>query len=283
MREFSADCLLVQQMAASTGVTDQAARTLNRLNRLPAFNETAIRLLARPFGESDSLSDIEASFRGDPGLAAQLLTAANSPMFGFRAQISTIRHALAVLGMERIRTLVATIATSSYMRQFPIDAVRPIWSHAIATAVIAESLAGYSDGLSGSAVYTAGLTHDMGRLGLLAGDRQRYESYLHSEFKDRNESDRSEWENFGIIHTVAGGLLTQLWGFPAMLCSLAESHHDASAFDTEEDRVVHNACLLADALGYPEVQLRSATVPDGIGWAENCRGRIEQDIQQFLG
>ena len=65
--------------------------------------------------------------------------------------------------MERIRSLVATIATSSYMRQFPAQVVRPIWSHAIATAVIGEHLAGYSDNLSGGALYTAGLTHDLGR------------------------------------------------------------------------------------------------------------------------
>ena len=59
-------------------------------------------------------------------------------------------------------------------------------------------------------------------------------------------------------HTAAGGLLTQLWGFPASLCGHAENHHAADGFDTEEDRLVRSACLLADALGYPEVQLKAA-------------------------
>ena len=44
-------------------------QTLLSLNRLPAFNETAARLLARPFGEEDSLGVVEATFRSDPGLA----------------------------------------------------------------------------------------------------------------------------------------------------------------------------------------------------------------------
>ena len=263
-------------------VLDQREQALNRLNRLPAFNQTAVRLLARPLGLEDPLSAVEASFRVDPGLASQLLAAANSAAFGFRAQISTIRHALVVLGMERIRALVATIATASYMRQFRMEAVRPIWSHAIATAVIAEHLASYSDGLSGSALYTAGLTHDLGRLGLLAANRRGYEAFLLDEFHTREESDIYEWETFGVIHTVAGGLLTQLWGFPASLCGHAENHHDTSGFDTEEDRVVHAACLLADAIGYPEVGLRSRPAPEGVADAIECQGRIEMGIREFV-
>jgi HD-like signal output (HDOD) protein len=269
-------------MTPVTGAPSRSDETLKSLNRLPPFNETAVKLLARPLGADESLSRVEASFRSDPGLASQLLTAANSAAFGFRAQISTIRHALAVLGMDRIRSLVATIATSSYMRQFPAEAVRPIWSHAIATAVISEELAGYSDNLSGAALYTAGLTHDLGRLGLLASARGRYQSYLLDEFENRDQSEVREWEEFGVIHTVAGGLLTQLWGFPASLCAHAENHHSVSGFDTEEDRIVRDACGLADAMGYPEVRLRTRPEDEGAARVENCREQIDRRIAEFL-
>jgi HD-like signal output (HDOD) protein len=269
-------------------IANKKENTLKCLNRLPAFNQTAVKLLVRPFGSEDSIHDLEACFRSDPGLASQLLAAANSAAFGLRSQISTIRHALAVLGMERIRSLVATIATSSYMHQFPVEIVRPIWSHAIATAVIAEHLAGYSDHLSGSALYTAGLTHDLGRLGLLAGARNKYESFLFDEYEDRDESELTEWDMFGVIHTVAGGLLTQLWGFPESLCGHAENHHAESGFDTDEDRMVHNACLLADVMGYPELRLRKVQEPDatlriqGEQLDDSCRELVEQRIQDFL-
>ena len=269
------------------GAVDLATRTehtISRLNRLPAFNETAVRLLARPFGEEDSIAFIEESFRSDPGLAAQLLTAANSAAMGLRSHVGTLRHALAVLGLDRIRSLVVTVATSSYMRQFPVEVVRPIWSHGIATAVIAEQLAGYSDRLCGPALYTAGLTHDLGRLGLLASDRGRYTSFLQAEYADRDESEVAELDQFGIIHTVAGGLLTQLWGFPENLCEHAENHHAESDFDIEEeDRIVHTACLLADVMGYPELRLRSAPEVEGMqSLDEDCRELVEQRIRAFL-
>jgi len=237
----------------------------------------------RPFGDEDSIAFIEESFRSDPGLASQLLTAANSAAMGLRSHVGTLRHALAVLGLDRIRSLVVTVATSSYMRQFPVEAVRPVWSHGIATAVIAEQLARYSDRLCGPALYTAGLTHDIGRLGLLASDCPCYTSFLQAEYADRDESELVEWDQFGVIHTVAGELLAELWGFPVNLCCHAENHHAESAFDTEEDRIVHTACLLADAMGYPELRLRSAPELEGAQCLdEDCGELVEQRIRAFL-
>ena len=262
--------------------------TLCGLRRLPPFNETAVKLLSRPFGDEDSIGDMEASFRSDPGLTSQLLAAANSAAFGFRSQISTIRHALAVLGVERIRSLVATIATASYMHQFPAEAVRPIWSHAIATSVIAEHLCNDSDALNGTALYTAGLTHDLGRLGLLASHRRLYHDFLSREFENRDASDMQEWEQFGVIHTVVGGLLTQLWGFPPNLCCHSENHHSSTGFDTEADHVIHDACLLADAIGYPELRLCNSLQLDAtLEWQlesvhKFCMATIEDRIEEFV-
>jgi HD-like signal output (HDOD) protein len=265
--------------------TDQL---LVSLNRLPAFNATAVKLLARPMGDEDSIGTLEASFRSDPGLAGALLAAANSAACGFRSRISTIRHALTVLGLDRIHSLIVTVATSSYMRQYPMEIVRPIWAHAVATAVIAEHLAKYSDGLSGSALYTAGLTHDLGRLGLLASAGPRYASFLFEEFEDRDESEFLEWERFGVIHTVAGGLLTQLWRFPESLCGHAENHHTETGLDSEEARIVQSACVLADAMGYPELRLRSAGEQSALlKWqskclGDSCRETVELRVREFL-
>jgi HD-like signal output (HDOD) protein len=268
---------------ASPDIGGRAAYALSRLNRLPAFNETAVKLLVRSFRDEDSIADIEDSFRSDPGLAGDLLVAANSAAMGLRARVGTLRHALVVLGIDRVRSLVMTIATSSYMRQFPAGVVRPIWFHGIATAVIAEQLASYSDRLCGPALYTAGLTHDLGRLGLLACERRRYASFLEEEYENRDESELSEWEQFGVIHTVAGGLLTHLWGFPENLCAHAENHHGESGFDTEEDRIVNNACLLAHAMGYPELRLRSTPELEGLERVDDqCRERVEEWIHSFL-
>src|SRR5215475_4662236 len=90
--------------------TVNTAQTLRCLNRLPPFNQTAVKILSLQFGANDSLTELEACFRLDPLLTSQLLVAANSAAFGLRSRISTIRHALTLLGLDRIRSLVATVA-----------------------------------------------------------------------------------------------------------------------------------------------------------------------------
>ncbi len=276
---------LYEQLATEPDAT----QVLARLRRLPAFNTTAAKLLSHPFDEDESIAELEASFRSDPALASQLLVAANSPALGFRSQISTIRHSIAVLGLDRIRSLVTAIATSAYMRNFPRDYVRPIWTHAVATAVIAEHLSKYGDSVSGSSMYTAGLTHDLGRLGLLASDKEGYHCFLADEFRDKAESDRREHDAFGINHTEAGHFLTQLWGFPKALCEHAHNHHDESAVQTEEDHIVYHACQLATAMGYPEIRLRMPAELRAIGrWqnkmlGDSCREDVERHIREFVG
>ena len=267
----------------SANIGGRTAYALSRLNCLPAFNNAAVKLLVQPFRDEDSIADIEDSFRSDPGLASDLLVAANSAAMGLRARVATLRHALVVLGIDRIRSLVMTVATSSYMRQFPVEVVRPIWFHGIATGVIAEQLAGYSDRLCGPALYTAGLTHDLGRLGLLATERRRYASFLQEEYENRDESELVECDQFGVSHTVAGGLLTHLWGFPESLCAHAENHHEESSFDTEEDRIVNTACLLAHAMGYSELRLRSTPELEGLERLDDQRRKqVEERVQSFL-
>ncbi len=267
---------------------EEAARILARLRSLPPFNPTAARLLALPFDVDVPLADIEASFRLDPALASQLLSAANSAAFGFRTHISTIRHALAVLGLDRVKSLVTTIATSACLRSLcNREAVRPIWSHAIATAVIAEHLADYADGVSGSLVYTAGLTHDLGRLGMLAMDRVSYQSFLYTDFETQGESDEWERKLFGVTHTQAGAFLMASWGFPEHLCQHAHNHHAPSENDTEEDRIVQSACALATMMGYPETQPVSGAPMSAVDkWqskclSDSCRQDVEARIKEF--
>jgi len=257
-----------------------------RLRKLPPFNNTAVKLLSLTSEEESSAREIEDLFRSDPALAGELLVAANSPLFGFHGRVSTLRHAIVVLGRERIRTLVMTIATASYLRGgYSPAAVRPIWAHAVATALIAQHLSRHRDAGSSSFIYTAGLTHDLGRLGLLARARQVYEPVLTNEFATMEESCEFEKQLVGLTHTEAGAFLAQAWGFPKNLCACAADHHSPEGASSEEGRVVQTACSLAAALGFPEVRLQGADAAADAAIDEQLdtafREDLEKRIQQF--
>ena len=273
--------------APSSGGADNSAR-LRQLNALPVFNPTATRILSLTDGSERCLTDLEQVFRADPGLTTELLISANSAAFGGRARVSTILHALALLGIDRVRSLAMTVAMSEYVRSnIPPQATSRIWAHAVATAVVAEELAHYSDGVSGSLLYTAGLMHDVGRLGLLANMKDLYQTFLNTEFLNIYESEEVEKQSFGVTHSLAGEFLAEKWGFPLVLCDCCRSHHDLTETNGEEVGIIQTACIIADGLGYPEMQVqkRAKSVAADI-WLDECAGNsmresIKEKIQAF--
>ena len=234
--------------------TRRKSETLIRLCNLPRLNPSASKLLAVSNEIDSALEEFGAIFGSDPALAVELLRVANSAQFGLRASVSSLQFALMLLGTEGTRNLAFTIALSSYGRGgLSKDQIRPLWQHSVATAVIAEEIGNcVAPGLPD--LYTAGLTHDLGRLGLLHAEGQRYGETLCKSFNSVDEANALEKVLFGLTHAEAGGHLAQTWSFPPMLCRLIREHHSCL---TEDDgrllRINQQACILAAELGYPEL------------------------------
>ena len=131
---------LVQETLPPPPVSDEPG-VFNRLSRLPALRPSTLKLLSISVDSESALSEFENVFRSDPVLAADLLILANSPAFGVRATVHIIRHAMALLGMERIRSLAFAVAVKGYLRTGRwAQELQVSWRHSIATAVVAEAL-----------------------------------------------------------------------------------------------------------------------------------------------
>ncbi|HLK49880.1 MAG TPA: HDOD domain-containing protein [Bryobacteraceae bacterium] len=226
----------------------------NRLSRLPALRPSTLRLLSVSIDSDTAMAEFENVFRSDPVLAADLLILANSPAFGVRATVHNIRHAIALLGMERIRSLAFAVAVKGYLRTGRwANALQVSWRHSIATAVIAEAL-GAADENSVPLLYTAGLMHDVGRLALFQISAEKYGQVLTAEFGSVQEYLNLEKLLFGCAHDDAGAFLAAAWGFPTTLCDCIRFHHwDVAVHAGQLFELVGVACRVADSLGYPEV------------------------------
>ena len=75
----------------------------NRLNYL-----RLLKAVARP--ELDP-SELENAIKGEASLCYRLLRYLNSPLFGFPAEIRSVRHALAMLGEREVRRWIRLAAT----------------------------------------------------------------------------------------------------------------------------------------------------------------------------
>ena len=244
---------LLQQANRVTPVTGKS-NVFGRLSRLPNLRPACLKLLSVSIESEDALSEFEAAFKLDPALTADLLITANSPLFGVRVPVQTIRHAVAMLGLERVRSLALTISLHGYTRSNRWSgAIQTLWRHCMATAVIAEAL-GSAGEKPVPLLYTAGLTHDIGRLALFQISPEAYLQVLSREFSGIQEFLELEKFLFECSHDDAGAFLATAWGFPIALCDCIRFHHwDIASHAGQLFELVGVACRLADVLGYPEV------------------------------
>jgi HD-like signal output (HDOD) protein len=262
------------------------AQTVVCLSKLPPFHPAALKLLNIASDTGSAIDDFEAIFRTDPALTADLLLVANSPLFGTRASIASIRHALTLLGLDRVRSLATTIALSFFVRNQPRTAfVRHIWAHSVATATIGEVLGKL---YRVPDLYTAGLVHDLGRLGLLLSIGQNYEKWALEEVPGIGESMRMEGERFGMNHCEAALHVAEKWGFPALLQKSMLGHHDPDLGPPGAPLpLVQLSCRIAAAIGFPEVchpATEFPVLPEKVRACEDLteerlRKRVESQIQ----
>jgi HD-like signal output (HDOD) protein len=209
-------------------------------------------------GGDAELPEIACLIESDPALTAELLSLANSPLFGTASEISTVSRAVTLLGFERIKALTSTVAMRVFARTGrKTAALRNCWLHSVACALLAGEL-GTLYGFHKDHAYTAGLLHDIGRFGLLAAYPQGYTRLVLERHESIQEVLRAERRLSGVDHCEAGLLLSQSWELPETLAAVAGYHHD----ETLEEKpgltpLVRFACQIADSLRFEAVRYES--------------------------
>src|ERR1700680_3297053 len=141
------------------------------LAKVPPFPALAARLLALLANPVPDIAKVAELISGDPALTAQVLKFVNSYEFALKSHVTSIPHAVGLLGSDRIRTITTTTATATYIKRLMTADMLRCWHHSIATAVVAEEIA-RSCRAFGNIAFAAGIMHDLGRLGLLVAHPQ---------------------------------------------------------------------------------------------------------------
>jgi len=235
------------------------------LARIPAFPPIVLRLLDLLARDDVEIRELVALISSDPAFSAQILRVANSPLFGFRARIDSLQSALVVLGLRRVRSLSMTVATANHMKAaLCVEELSRCWRHMLACALLTDELA-RSCGVFEERAYTAGLLHDIGRLGLLLASPNEYAKLLRNSGRNVLELLDCEREALGMDHCEAGRLLAEQWSLPADFQIIAARHHDPqSNSNVDLLTLVHLGCRLADSLGFWVVEPIQPCSPEEI-------------------
>ena len=266
------------------------------LRKVPPFPPIAARLLTLLSNDSVAINDLADLIGSDPTFSARLLNCVNSAAFGLKSAVTNIQQALALLGLDRTRQITLTVATAAYTQgALRSNELRRCWEHTVATAMLADQIAHVCGGYTDIA-YTAGIMHDIGRLGLLVAYPQEYEGIIRDAAEQCLDLLDFERDQFGMDHAEAGRILAERWNLPEEFRLVAGRHHDpCEGAEVDLLKIVHIACRLADALGYditrPLVPLDvdavlldlPAGARDRLQTPDELRARIEHRIRAYDG
>jgi EAL and modified HD-GYP domain-containing signal transduction protein len=114
---------------------DDVIKAGNKPADQPALQ--VIVMLIDQVHKQDDIEDLEATLKRDPPLAYKLMRYINSPAFGLSVEISSFRHAIMILGYQRLkRWLALLLATASKDPN-----MRPVMYAAVRRGLLMEELA----------------------------------------------------------------------------------------------------------------------------------------------
>jgi HD-like signal output (HDOD) protein len=88
-------------------------KALGQLGKLPPFSPVLSKLMASLADEDVSFSEIAGWIEKDTVLAGNMLRLVNSALYGLRGTVNSVRHAVSLLGLSRIRNTAMSISLGS--------------------------------------------------------------------------------------------------------------------------------------------------------------------------
>ena len=251
-------------------------KILAKVRSLPAMASTATRMTKLLEDPNVKITEVVGTIKYDPGLTANVLKLANSAYFGFSRSVTSIRHAIMLMGMKQVHRLVIAASFSSLMNKSVVGYELPegeLWRHSVASAVAAEKLCHMLDIKVSDIAFTAALLHDVGKLimsSFVDKDFNEIESTAH---KEDESFEIAEKDILGIDHAEVGGVILDGWSFPKELVEGVRWHHNPEGFKGE-NRMVVDVVHMADTL----------CLTEGIGVGrEGLQYRPSEEVVARLG
>ena len=206
------------------------AKLATEAGELPTIPEVYQRLCDELNSPDGSVANIGKIIEKDPAMTAKILQLVNSAFFGLRRPVSTATQAVAMLGLETIRSLVLGVGLFSHFekRQFaPGFSLHALWTHGVETGWAARLICDMEKlgQAETDALYTAALLHDAGEALLASGPPGYYEHC--ADFADLNgvSLEDAEREVFACTHAELAAYLLGIWSLPDLIVEAVLFHH----------------------------------------------------------
>ncbi len=246
----------------------------------------ALAAVIRAARESDVSIDTLGKLVGaDPSFAIRVLKVANSPIYGQRSRISSVRRAISVLGARSLRNIAlcaATRACVSRERIADFD-LSKFWQSSIQRAAAARLIAEHDADVEfdPSEAFTASLLQDLGVLALLMRRPEFAKDWNGFSSLDPTPRRDKELELLGQTHDELASELSQAWGLPREISVPMRFHHDPSRAPVEERpraHLAHDAEVLSAVLNSTD---KKRALSNGRAMLAG-RAKVELSLEELL-
>jgi HD-like signal output (HDOD) protein len=140
---------------------------MKSLDQLPPFSPVVNSLMASLADEDVSFAHLASVIERDSVLSGNVLRLVNSALYGRRGTISSVRAAVSILGLTKLRNYVLGLSVA---RIWAKAKTPPSWDmerfnlHGTAVAVLADLIVQKGPFDYPEGAFAAGLLHDLGRL-----------------------------------------------------------------------------------------------------------------------
>lgn len=222
--------------------------------RLPSLPAIAVRVVELCRDKAVSVRDVGQLLSHDPALSAKILRTINSSYYGLRQPVTTVPHAVAMLGLESVKMLALGFSLVPTLKDCggKVYDPTPLWRRSLGAAVGAQAIA-RRVGLAGAdEAFLAGLLQDLGVMAMIATLRERYASLLIAVGPAHHRLLALERKRLDLDHTVVGERLAQRWNLPEALTAAIRWHETPDASPMPQRaflRAVALAGCAVDCLG----------------------------------
>jgi len=275
-------------MSPDAGATaqfqDRVRRLVEKVQGLPTLPSMLTNINQMVLNPRTSAKEVAQVISSDPALTSKVLRVVNSSFYGFPNRITTITHAIVILGFNTIKSIVLSSTIFDVFRgSAPSEFDRPeFWKHSIGCGAAAKVLGRRIQYPMLEELFIAGLLHDVGKIVL--------DQFLPEKFAECLSTARSrdillveaEAKILGVTHADVGAWLFEKWNLSKGLVETTRCHHNP-ALAGEHQRfaeIIHVADVLVRAIRFGNGG--DAKIPVILEGAWRSLGLVASEFDELL-
>ena len=255
---------------------EQLELIVKKARNLPVLPQVTSKLLDVINDTKAQAKDVGKIIESDQSLATQLLKQVNSPYYGFSGRISTLQHAVVIMGFNAVKNLAIGFSMAKMSRKGASNVLNTeqFWEHSLGVGVGARAIGKEIGYVCPEELMAAGLVHDIGKVILADNFSEEYGRVLQEAAEKDEAVYLSEKRVLGGSHDDVGEWFTKENRFPPVLRNCIKYHHVPSSYNSGEFSTAIKAINLADHF----CKIKA------VGWAGcgNCSQNVEE-VQKEIG